>query len=111
SPAEIADKLTAAFPSTPEAGIYRDTSYHALVHAAAAHLSVNGKVELDELEAALDQASLNQLAGQVRELAPETHAALLGISGRMANPRHTTSSAISGHGQPAGRSPCRPLRS
>jgi hypothetical protein len=67
SPAEIADKLTAAFPSTPEAGIYRDTSYHALVHAAAAHLSVSGKVELEELEAALDQSSLNQLAGQVRE--------------------------------------------
>lgn len=96
SPAEIADKLTAAFPSTPEAGIYRDTSYHALVHAAAAHLSVSGRVELEELEAALDQSSLNQLAGQVRELAPETHTALLGIAGRMSNPRHTASSAISG---------------
>jgi hypothetical protein len=96
SPAEIADKLTAAFPTTPEAGIYRDTSYHALVHAAAAHVSVNGKVQLEELEAALDQSSLSQLAGQVRDVAPETHAALLAIAERMANPRHTTSSAING---------------
>ncbi|MBJ7597063.1 hypothetical protein [Candidatus Nephthysia bennettiae] len=96
SPAEIADKLTAAFPSTPEAGIYRDTSYHALVHAATAQVSVNGHVELGELESALDQAALNQLAGQVRDLAPDTHTALLGIAGRMGNPRQTTSSAING---------------
>jgi hypothetical protein len=92
---EIADKLTAAFPATPDSSVYRDTSYAALVHTTAAHLSVNGKVELEELEATLDQAALNELAGEVRERAPRTHAALTRISRRMQNPRHTTSSALS----------------
>jgi hypothetical protein len=97
SPAEIADKLTAAFPSTPEAAIYRDTSYHALVHAAAARMSANGgSVLLEELEASLDKAMLSKLAGQVRESVPGTASELLAIAERMGNPRHTTSSAISG---------------
>jgi hypothetical protein len=95
-PAELADKLTAAFPSTPDSAIYRDASYHALVHATAAHLYVNGRVDLDQIEAALDKTALGTLAGQVRELAPETYAALLGIAERMGNPRQTTSSAING---------------
>lgn len=93
---EIADKLTPAFPATPDSSVYRDTSYAPLVHTTAAHLSVNGKVQLEELEATLDQAALNQLAGEVRELSPRTHAALTRISRRMQNPRHTTSSALSG---------------
>jgi hypothetical protein len=97
SPAEIADKLTAAFPSTPDAAIYRDTSYHAIVHATAGHLSSNGgTVDLEVLEATLDKAALGQLAGKVREAAPDTAAELLAIAGRMANPRQTTSSAIHG---------------
>ncbi|MBJ7598184.1 type IV secretion system DNA-binding domain-containing protein [Candidatus Nephthysia bennettiae] len=97
SPAEIADKLTSAFPSTPDAAIYRDTSYHALVHAVAARMSTNGgTVLLEELEATLDKAMLSKLAGQVRESVPGTASELLAIAERMGNPRHTTSSAISG---------------